>query len=62
MYIKIYVSKIMFFIYFRNKSIKLKAYKKLPNVDECQPILAMPNRVSPSDHLPLFAIFSYPIK
>lgn len=35
---------------------------KLPDASECQKILTMPNRVSPSDHLPLFAIFSYPIK
>lgn len=35
---------------------------RLPNARECELIRAMPNTVSPSDHLPLFAVFSYPIK
>ncbi|VVC33840.1 Hypothetical protein CINCED_3A002131 [Cinara cedri] len=50
------------YIFYTNDSLTLKTYMKLPNANECQPILAMPNRISPSDHLPLFAIFSYPIK
>ncbi|XP_015369746.1 PREDICTED: protein angel homolog 2 isoform X2 [Diuraphis noxia] len=50
------------YIFYTNTNLKLKTYMKLPNFAECQPILAMPNRVSPSDHLPLFAKFSYKIK
>jgi len=56
--------KIIILIYecFSNKNLKLRTLMKLPNVSECQPIVAMPNKVSPSDHLPLFARFSYQIK
>ncbi|XP_022174868.1 protein angel homolog 2 isoform X2 [Myzus persicae] len=50
------------YIFYTNTNLKLRTYMKLPNVTECQPILAMPNRVSPSDHLPLYAKFSYRIK
>ncbi|XP_025204495.1 protein angel homolog 2 isoform X1 [Melanaphis sacchari] len=50
------------YIFYTNNNLKLKTIMKLPNVVECQPILTMPNRVSPSDHLPLFAKFSYQIK
>ncbi|CAI6361461.1 unnamed protein product [Macrosiphum euphorbiae] len=50
------------YIFYTSTNLKLRAYMKLPNVAECQPILSMPNRVSPSDHLPLFAKFIYQIK
>ncbi|XP_027839642.2 protein angel homolog 2 isoform X2 [Aphis gossypii] len=50
------------YIFYTNKNLKLRTLMKLPNVAECQPIVAMPNKVSPSDHLPLFAKFSYQIK
>jgi len=53
---------ILIYEYFSNNNLKLRALLKLPNVAECQPILTMPNKVSPSDHLPLFAKFSYQIK
>jgi len=49
------------YIFYTHTSLKLRSYMKLPNVNECQPILSMPNRISPSDHLPLFAIFNCPI-
>lgn len=52
----------MFNDYYRYTSLDLKSFMRLPNVTECQYIPAMPNIVSPSDHLPLFAVFSYPIK
>jgi len=47
---------------YSNNNLKLRTLMKLPNVAECQQIITMPNRVSPSDHLPLFAKFSYQIK
>lgn len=47
------------YIFYTNTNLQLRTFMKLPNFAECQPILAMPNRVSPSDHLPLFAKFSY---
>jgi len=46
----------------RYTNLNLKCFMRLPNVTECQPIPSMPNTASPSDHLPLFAVFSYPIK
>lgn len=46
-------------INYRSANLKLNTYMKLPSIAECQQIPTMPNRVSPSDHLPLFAKFSY---
>lgn len=59
-----YTFKMIILIYecFSNNNLKLRTLMKLPNAAECQPIVAMPNKVSPSDHLPLFAKFSYKIK
>lgn len=48
-------------ITYRSTDLKLNSYMKLPNTAECQQIPKMPNRVSPSDHLPLFAKFCYSI-
>ncbi|XP_025423076.1 protein angel homolog 2-like isoform X4 [Sipha flava] len=47
------------YIFYTNTDINLRTYMKLPNIAECQRIPAMPNRVCPSDHMPLFAIFNY---
>ncbi|XP_050521886.1 protein angel homolog 2 isoform X2 [Daktulosphaira vitifoliae] len=49
------------YIFYTHKSLKLKSYTKLPFEDECLRLPPMPNKVSPSDHLPLFAVFACPM-
>ncbi|XP_050441729.1 protein angel-like isoform X2 [Adelges cooleyi] len=47
------------YIFYTHTSLKLKTYQKLPNVDECKGLPPMPNKLCPSDHLPLYAVFTF---